>query len=118
MTATASISKRQKIAKWYATIFTILYVILFPVVFYFSILVIAMSFGSPMPKLTVSLLSLLDISFPLSFVASIYLMWRSHSRTKYNLTYFFSALPIYAFLINALLAPAINGFCWFCLRLF
>jgi hypothetical protein len=86
-------------------LFTLLYVLIFPFVLWFSLLSF-MVFDHPDMTITFGLLFiLLFLAIPLSIPFSIYFMWKKYNQKQYDEAYFFCSLPILTafvmgFLIN------------------
>jgi hypothetical protein len=97
----------EKSAKYCAIGWTIVYLLLFPFLFYVALFSI-MVFDNPHMTTPVGLL-IIFMSFwvPLSIPVSIYLMWSNYSRGQYKRTHLFWGLPFFTFgivfLLNAII---------------
>ena len=86
----------QKIAKRYAVISTTIYLILFPLLLYFSLFSF-MVFDNPRMTVPLGLTYIsLFLSIPISIPISIFLVWLMYSRAEYYKVLIFCALPLMA----------------------
>jgi hypothetical protein len=75
--------------------FTVVYVLLFPFLFYMALL---SSMVSDSPRITpffVGVIMMIVFSIPLSIPTCIYLMWSRHIRKQYDKARLFSWVPVY-----------------------
>lgn len=98
---------KRKTAKYYASVLTLVYIVLFPFFFYVALLS-SMMFGNPKTTLFIGM-SIMFIMFwiPLSIPISIYLMWSRFSQHKYKNTLLWGLLPFFTFAIAMVLVEAI-----------
>lgn len=87
----------QKKPKWTPTTCTIIYIVLFPCLFYMGLLSPMVVDGPHTPPLFVALSIFAVFLIPLSLPVSIYLMWSRTFRNQHEKARFFSRLPIFTF---------------------
>jgi magnesium-transporting ATPase (P-type) len=87
----------QKRPKWTPTACTIIYIILFPFLFYMGMLSPMVVDGTHTPPFLVALSIFAVFLIPLSLPVSIYLMWSRYSRNQHEKARFFSRLPLFTF---------------------
>ena len=86
--------KERKMIKRYASLSTIVYLILFPVLLYISLFSF-MAFDNPHMTVFLGLTYISLILFiPLSIPLSIFLIWWKYSRAQYRKALVFCALPL------------------------
>lgn len=86
--------KKQRMAKRCGFISTLLYLLLFPMLFYFSLFSF-MAFDNP--HMTIALGStyiFLFLSIPLSIPTAIFFIWLKYSRGEYQKSLVFCTLPL------------------------
>lgn len=92
------ISPDQKKVRRFVTIWTCLYLIFFPFIFW-MVLWIFLIFDSPSITIFVGLpIICAFLCVPLSMLVSIWKMWSYYFRERYSKVYWFCALPFFVFL--------------------
>ena len=94
-----SLKERRSTCRWITTS-TIIYLILFPILFYLSLLSF-MVFDNPHMTTFMGLLFIfLFLCIPLSIPVSIFFMWRRYFQMQYSKACFHCGVPIITALVN------------------
>lgn len=104
------LGKEKKSTKRFATIFTMIYVILFPFLFYMAMLS-GMIFDNPHMTNTLGLTIIFTtFCIPLSIPVSIYLIWSRYLRGQYKKAVFFCWLPLLTLVVVCFLIEILPFF--------
>lgn len=96
---TIEISPEQKKARRFVTIWTCLYIILFPFVFWMSLWSILV-FDNPSMTVPIGITIICAfLCVPFSMLVSIWKMWSKYFHEQYDKIYWFCALPLFALLL-------------------
>ena len=92
------ISPEQKKARRFVTIWTCLYVIFFPLIFWMALWSILI-FDSPSISVFIGIpIICAFLCVPLSMLVSIWKMWSQYFHAQYEKLYWYCALPFFVFL--------------------
>lgn len=101
--------KEQKVAKNYGFIFTVIYVILFPILLYFSLFSF-MAFDNPRMTTPLGLTYIfLFLSIPLSIPIALFLLWLKYLRGEYQKTLVFCTLPLLTATVSIILVKLLEA---------
>ncbi len=92
--------KRQKLAKCWGLISTVIYFVLFPILLYFSLFSF-MAFDDP--HMTIPLgwtYIFLFLSIPFSIPIALFFIWMKYSRAEYQKSMVFCGLPLLITIIS------------------
>jgi threonine/homoserine/homoserine lactone efflux protein len=100
----------SKKCKWGLILCTVIYVLLFPFLFYMGLLSSMVSDSPSITPFFVGVIMFIVFCIPLSIPISIYLMWSRYFRKQYDKARLFSGIPVYVVAIVFILLGIVPYF--------